>query len=101
MLAASIICFFGEIAFYIIGMVNLGLNPDKAPPIYSVMTTLMWICVAIAAVGIPLGIKGIRNKKTRGLSIATTAVSSLDALIGFILGLIMLVFLFTWGSFSY
>ncbi|MBO7614706.1 MAG: hypothetical protein J6T15_03325 [Bacilli bacterium] len=77
--------------FFFLGLASVYSESPNAKAILTIMTLLVWTCAIVSAIGIPIGVKGIKNRITRGMSIATTAVSSVSFLAGFIFGLSMLI----------
>lgn len=82
MLAVSIICILLESILYIWSTVMLVDESTRGNA--WVMPVLLLICTIVCAIGLVFGIKRIRKRESRGLGIATTAVSGFGTMLGFI-----------------
>ena len=98
MLAVSIICCILEFVFFF-SCTSMVIY-DNSRSYAWIMILLLIACTIVCVIGLVSGIKGIKDRSIRGRSIATTAVSSVGILMGFIF-LIYAIFMVTYvASFS-
>ncbi len=82
MLAVSIICCILEFVFFF-SCTAMVINENSCSYAW-IMVLLLIACTIVCVIGLVSGIKGIKDRSIRGRSIATTAVSSVGILTGFI-----------------
>ena len=82
MLAVSIICCILEFVFFF--SCSSMLIGENSRSYAWIMILLLVACTIVCVFGLISGIKGIKDRSIRGRSIATTAVSAVGILTGFI-----------------
>ena len=95
MIVVACICLAGEYAGFIMGAANFPFGAIGITVPFIIASVLEWVFALASIPGIPVGIKGIRNKETRGLSIATVATSVLSFLLGSVLAATLTLIILT------
>ena len=82
MLALSIFCLILEFVFFF-SCSAMAIGESSRSSAW-IMVLLLFVCTIICIGGLVSGIKGIKDRSRRGMSIGTTAVSAVGLLTGFI-----------------
>ena len=98
MLVLSIFCVILEFVFFF--SCSAMVIGESSRSNAWIMVLLLFVCTILCIVGLVSGIKGIKDRSRRGVSIGTTAVSAVGLLAGFIFAMYAMYMVAIVNSFS-